>query len=466
MKIVELIRSLIEKYRDDPIGFCRDLLKVELDPPQANILRDIAAGERRITVRSGHGVGKSTTLAFAVIWFMFTRWPAKVIVTAPTAGQLWDALWAEIRSRFAQLPPGLVDIFEMMAEKIVLRADPDNSFCSARTSSKERPEALAGVHSENVLLIADEASGIPEEVFVSGSGSMSGHNACTVLTGNPTRLTGFFADTHRKPGVREMWKQHHISCLDSPRVSRDFIDQIRRTYGEDSNEYRVRVLGEFPTSDDEALIPYDLVVAAMSRDVSPGGRPIWAIDPARFGRDRTAFVERIGQVVSPVQCWQGLDLMQTAGKIVTMWNTVPLKHRPAEILVDSIGIGAGVVDRLRELDLPVRGINVSESAPVGSTTSRLRDELWVKCRDWLAARTGKLPNDMELLADLTAPKFSYLSNGKLKVESKDDMKSRGVRSPDIADALCLTFASDAATLTHGYGAKEPSKPLRRNLRHV
>src|SRR5690606_20096316 len=148
-------------------------------------------------------------------------------------------------------------------------------------------EALAGIHSENVLLICDEASAIPEAVYESAAGSMSGHSAHTVLIGNPTRNSGLFFLSHHK--LKGEWKTFHWSCVGNPLVSQDFINQIASTYGENSNAYRVRVLGEFALKEDDTLIPAELVDSAMSRDVAPDPLAglIYGLDVARFGDDRT-----------------------------------------------------------------------------------------------------------------------------------------------------------------------------------
>src|SRR5262249_47328533 len=143
--------------------------------------------------------------------------PQKTVCTAPTSSQLFDALASEVKSWFNQLSPTLQSLYEITSDRIALKAAPDESFTSFRTSSAERPEALAGVHSKNVLLVADEASGIPEKIFETAAGSMSGHNATTIMAGNPVRTSGLFHDSHTK--LRGEWYCIHVSCLDSKRVT-------------------------------------------------------------------------------------------------------------------------------------------------------------------------------------------------------------------------------------------------------
>lgn len=451
--------DFVDDYRDDPVAFVEIVLEAKPLPWQKEFLQAIAAGERRISVRAGHGVGKSTACSWAAIWFMLTRFPQKTIMTAPTAGQLFDALFSEVKHWFNRLPAALRDAVELYSDRIVQKGTPESSFISARTSSAERPEALAGVHSENVLLICDEASAIPEAVYESAAGSMSGHSATTILIGNPTRNTGLFFRTHHS--LSSDWKTMHVSCLANPLVSHDFVEQIKATYGETSNAFRVRVLGEFALRDDDVLIPAELVDAATQRDVvlNVSEPLIYGVDVARFGDDRTVICKRQGNVVVGFKHWSGEDLMGTVGRIV---HEAKLDS-PEEICVDSIGLGGGVADRLRELGHNVRDVNVSESSALNQQAARLRDELWLACKSWLDTRAVRLPKDDDLRAELIGPTYSFTSNGKIKVEGKSEMKRRGMRSPDLADALCLTFASQAA----GVGGRAlkwiPGKPLKRNV---
>lgn len=455
----EAYAGFVKAYRDQPVKFVKEVLKAEPLPWQAEFMENVARGERRISVRAGHGVGKSTACAWLLIWHMLTRMPQKAVCTAPTAGQLFDALFSEVKHWCNKLPEPLRETIEVFTDRIVQRGAPESSFISARTSSAERPEALAGIHSENVLIIVDEASAVPEPVFEAAAGSMSGHAATTILIGNPTRNTGLFFKTHHQ--LSGDWKTMHVSCLDNRLVSKDFVSQIASTYGEGSNAYRVRVLGEFALKDDDSLIPAELVDAAMDRDigVNPVEPVLYGIDVARFGDDRTVICKRQGNIVLGYKHWSGEDLMGTVGRIVHEAGM----DSPEEIMVDSIGLGGGVADRLRELGFNVRDVNVSESVAFNQQAARLRDELWLSTKEWLESRAVKLPKDEELRAELIGPTYSFTSNGKIKVEGKSEMKRRGMRSPDLADALCLTFAGQAA-LIGGRALKwQPGKPVLRRV---
>jgi phage terminase large subunit len=443
------LSEFVTRYRDDPVLFVREVLGATPLPYQADFLEAIASGERKISIRSGHGTGKSTSASWAMLWYLMLRFPNKVVVTAPTSGQLFDALFAELKRWVNELPQDLQNLLTVKSDRVELTAAPSEAFISARTSRAETPEALAGVHSDNVLLVVDEASGVPEKVFEAAAGSMSGHNATTILLSNPTRSSGTFYETQTR--MSDTWWTRRWSCVESPLVSDEFVQEMRERYGEESNAFRIRVLGEFPLADDDTIIPFHLVESAMHRhiEVDPDRKPVWALDPARFGSDRTAFCKRQGNVVTEIKSWRGLDLMQTVGRVMAEYEALNPSQRPSEILVDSIGIGAGVVDRMRELGAPVRGVNVSESPSMGETYNNLRTELWFKTKAWLEDRSCKLPDNDELLSDLTGIKYSFTSSGKMAAEGKDQMRKRGLRSPDLADAVCLTMASDAAMALSG-----------------
>lgn len=357
----------------------------------------------------------------------------------------------------------------MQTEKIFLKASPDASFVSFRTSRPEKPEALAGVHSENVLLICDEASGIPDPVYESAAGSMSGESAVTVLAGNPVRSSGLFYDVFHS--LRDLWFRIHISCVGHPRVTPDFVEDIRRRYGENSNAYRVRVLGEFPLADDDTVIPFELMEAALTRDVKPLlVKPIWGLDVARYGNDATALARRRGNVlIRPVEEKRALDTMQVAGWVKREFDEAQSADRPSDILVDVIGIGAGVLDRLVELKLPARGINVAEAPTIfDEKYLNLRAELWFKGKDWLYKKDCSLAGDDKLGSELIAPKFRIGSNGKIQVESKDDMKKRlpKLGSPNRADAFLLTLAGESVSAAHGQGQARWNEPLRRRIKGI
>jgi phage terminase large subunit len=443
-------REWLRMYGPDSVRFVREVIGKEPYPDQIDLLRAYDRRDRRIAKRTGHGVGKSTCCAWMIVHQILWRYPQKTLVTAPSAPQLFDALAAEVKAVISRLPDIAKQLIEVQAEGLFLKSAPDESFVTFRTSRAEMPEAMAGIHSVNTLLICDEASGIPDSVFDAMSGSLVDPFPTMVLIGNPVRTSGLFFDAFHD--LSEMWTTFHTSCVGHPNVNAAELESKKQEYGEDSNRYRIRVLGEFPTGDEDTVIAHDLVMAALERDVEPlVVRPIWGVDVARFGNDTSALAKRRGNTLDePVKEKKGWDTMMVSGWIKSEWDATAPSERPSEIIVDVIGYGAGVCDRLLELGLPARGINVSEAqALVDHRYANYRAELWFTGQAWFAAKDCNIRKDKALAAELIGPRFKYTSNGKILVESKDDMKKRGKPSPNKADAFLLTLASQAVSLIGG-----------------
>ncbi len=435
--------------RADPLIFVEKILGVDtLEPWQREALEGVR-DNGRIAVKSGHGVGKTAFISWCVLWWLCTRKPCKILVTANSEAQLRDVTWSEIHMWARQLPQGLFDRYEWGLERIQLKGAPSDCFASRRTASIDRPESLQGFHSEHTLVIVEEASGVPDPLYIPMLGALSTEGSKFLLVGNPTRGNGYFYDAFND--LAESFFRMTINSEDVPRAQGHIQDIINK-WGKGGNDYRVRVLGLFPSTDDETVIPRALCEAAQTRDVEPTEtfRVVWGLDVARFGSDCSALAKRMGNVLlDPPMVWRNKSTMEVTGAVVAEFERVKKQEpyfEPSEILVDSIGVGAGVVDRLAEKGLPVRGINVGELPAQKDIYVRLRDELWFRAREWLEKLDCRMPDDDLLVSQLTSPTYTYLSNGKLLVETKAAMKKRtGGKSPDLADAFCLTFAGGLET---------------------
>jgi phage terminase large subunit len=435
--------KLIERWYDDPDQFDRDMWPDRTEAPekwQSEASRLVAANDR-VAIRSGHGVGKTCWLARRIIWWGATRFPWKVGCTAPSSSQMYDALWAELAKWHQKMPQGLREKFEWKAERFEFVENRGGGFAVAKTARRETPEALAGLHSENMLFVIDEASGVDEIIFETARGAMSTLGAKTIMTGNPTRLSGYFFDAFHKN--RSYWATMKVGTLESTRGNQKELALWREEYGEDSNFYRVRALGEFPTAEDDVIIPLHMVESAVNRDVEQvTSEEMWGLDVSRGGVDLCALAKRRGNVMpEPVKTWKSDDAMVSVGKVVAEYQKAEVK--PMQICVDSIGLGAPVADRLAEQGLPVMCVNVSESHSSNDRYLRLRDEMWERARAWFYERDCKIPNDEPFIGEISLVKWKPTSNGKMKVVTKAEMKKDMNKSPDRSEAFCFTFMAGA-----------------------
>jgi hypothetical protein len=318
----------------------------------------------------------------------------------------------------------------------------------AKTARRETPEALQGLHSDYMLFIIDEASGVDDIVFETARGVMSTKGAKTIMTGNPTRLSGYFYDAFHKN--RDAWATMKVSCYDSTRTNHKEIDQWKEEYGEDSNFFRVRALGEFPDAEDGTIIPLYLVEAATTRDVAPiPSEEVWGLDVSGAGADLCALAKRRGNVIpEPIKVWRSDDTMVSVGKVMAEYRAAAVK--PVQVCVDAVGIGAGVAHALAQQDIPVYCVNVAESHSSNDRYLRLRDEMWERSREWFYGRDVKIPNDPAFIGEITRVKWVMTPNGKMKAMSKYDMKlapPRGLgKSPDRSEAFCFTFMGGVSNI--------------------
>lgn len=443
MKLTKAQEDLIISWHSNPDEFDRDMWP---DPKDVSEIWQDAASRLvvendRTSIRSAHGVGKTAWLARRIIWWGMTRHPWKVGCTAPSSGQMFDALWSELAKWHSKMPLEFRTQFEWKAERFEWVRSPAVSYAVAKTARRETPEALAGLHSENMLFLIDEASGVDDIIFETARGAMSTLGAKTIMTGNPTRLSGYFFDAFHKN--RQYWGNLKVSSFESSRSNLKEIAQWKEEYGETSNFYRVRALGEFPDAEDGTIIPLYLVEAAVSRDVEQvPSEEVWGLDVSGAGADLCALAKRRGNIMpEAIKTWRSDDTMVSVGKVVAEYRDAKVK--PVQVCVDSNGIGAGVAHRLSEQGIPVHCVNVSESHSSNDRYLRLRDEMWERARDWFYARDVKIPDDPMFIGEVTRIKWGLTSNGKMKAMSKYDMKlapPRGLgKSPDRSEAFCFTF---------------------------
>jgi phage terminase large subunit len=451
--------ELRHRYRDDPVGWVEHVLGARPWPVQADILRAVAA-EPRVTVRSCHGVGKSWTAACAALWFLYTREPVVVLTTAPTHRQVREVLWREVRRLHRPLREGSEGAWPRGELRETTLRLAEDRFALGLTT--DEPDRFQGFHAPHVLVIVDEASGVSEEIFQAIEGVLTTGEARLLLIGNPLHRHGAFYASHQ----RGAWARFAISAFDCPNLAEKdpdapgFADQPARfphlvtarwvaerraDWGEASPLYQSRVLGEFPDQASDALLPLSWIEAAIERgrrqpapDPQAAPEPVEiGVDVARFGSCETAACVRRGPGVLALHAWRGAATTETARRV----EALAAAHGAETIRVDAIGIGAGVLDALREaLGDRVVDVNVGRAPANPERFQLLRDELFFALRDRFRDGDIRLPDDTRLREQLAALTYSITPRGQQSVCSKDELARRGIPSPDRADALALAFA--------------------------
>lgn len=445
------LTETILRYAREPGEFVRDILRQQPQRWQYKWMNAVACAKRgevqegydkvmyRFSIRSGTGVGKTNGVACLILWGLGCFVDAKVPCTAPTSPQIKAVLWPELRKLVSGIPGELKVFFPFDVTGDMVKLD--DNFAVARTAREETPEAFQGFHSKNTILVGDEASGIPQPIFLAGQGAMSDPGAITIFIGNPTRAAGFFYDSHTSD--KHLYWTMRVGCQDSEIVSPSYIEEMRGKHGQESYEYKVRVLGEFHTEDSGTIIPRPWIDEAVERDVTPDSDYIiWGFDVSD-GRDKSALAKRKGNILlEPVRSWGGKEVMQSVGIVVDEYWSASRDMRPDEICVDAIGMGTGAAQRLREIlkGEPVRVTSVVVSltgSQVGERYTSRRVELWAWGRAWFESGLVRIPAGCGSLArQLSAVEWEVRdSNGKWAIVDKAILG----HSPDEADAFLLTF---------------------------
>ncbi len=458
--------ATLRRWRTSPLAFVRECLRIEPDEWQADVLRDLEELDALASLRSAmvasKGPGKTTVLAWAMWWFMCTRPHPKVVATAITGDNLSDNLWAEL-AKWQRVSPFLMAAFTWKAESVEAKEAPATWFMSARAwpkggSASEQADTLAGVHADHVMFVLDESGGIPSGVAAAADGGLanatpgSGRTALLMQAGNPTHLEGPLYEAATTDAAR--WRVHYVNGdpdnpRRSPRVDKGWARGLIEKWGKDSPIVLVNVYGRFPRSQANKLLGPDDVTAAVQRFVRPEDlRPfakVLGVDCARFGDDASVLTLRQGPACLRPKELRNLDTQQLAGQV----SMVVGKHQPDAVFIDVGGVGAGVYDRLVALGTPnLYPVDFGSAATEADRFQNKRVEMWWTMADWVKA-SGCLPALAELRRDLCAPTYHFTRDNRVGLESKEDMKKRGLPSPDYGDSLALTFAMPVHRVARG-----------------
>ncbi len=464
------IKQKLREWRHDPLQFVSDCIRIDPSDQQKELLTSIAKS-KRVSVRSGHGTGKDACASWIILWFLTTRPYSKVVCTAPTGHQLSDILWSELSKWLAQ--SNLSSEFALQKDKLYNKnADGGKDrwwalarSTSARASKEEQSETLSGFHGDHLLIVVDEASGVVDPVFIPLEGALTQEDNIVLLIGNMTKSTGYFYDSHFHSSISKRWTKLH---WDSRHISKqpllwelermEYVSYMAEKYGIESNVFRIRVTGDPPSDAETNLIPLAWAMQCVGNEIEPPTEePLYfGVDVARYGEDNSVILPRQGLKIFPWYEFYGLNTISLGDQVVARFAEMMADG----VAIDEIGVGAGVVDWVRRKPMMDRlcfGINVGMASSDKTKYHRLRDELWWLVRERCMKMQYSFPDQVilkgkmeinighELANELSQPTYEFDDNGAMKVESKKQMKLRGVDSPNIADALCLSeyFSSSA-----------------------
>lgn len=441
------------KWREDPVAFAREVLGAEPWSRQSEVLQALVAPRARVAVKSGHKVGKSNLAAIAALWFYASFEDARVCMTSTTARQVDAILYREVRKLFARARIPLDGELGSLARTGIKASD----FRELTGFTAKEPEAVAGISGRNILYITDEASGVGDPIFEAIEGNRAG-GARMLLLSNPTRTEGEFFDAFETK--QQFYRCFTISSADTPNVvegrevipglaTREWVEEKRQEWGEDSPLWKVRVLGEFVRNETGRVVSLHMLGESQARweDTPATGRLVIGVDPAGPGEegDESAFAARVGMKQVACVAMNGLSagahLAHVLGMIAE--HRKPRDPKPAVIL-DALGkVGAEVHGVLRaHLEahpdafqlVAVRGSDRARREP--HVYDHVRDELWARLAQWMRDG-GALLEDAKLDRDLTAPEWIGQLNGRLRVSDKKSLRKALGRSPDRGDATCL-----------------------------
>jgi hypothetical protein len=456
--IAQATEASFAEYNDSPARFVLECFEWQAGegptPYQLEVLRQLPQ-RRRLALRGPHSLGKTALAAWIVVWFALTResmqadW--KAVTTASAWRQLTHYLWPEIHKWTRRLLWQRLgrERFDERTEllQLTLKLAHGEAFAAA----SDKPDLIEGAHASHLLYVFDEAKAIPPATWDAAEGALASGDCFALAISTPGEPQGRFYEIHqRKPGYEDWWTRHVTlaECVAAGRVSREWAEQRARQWGEGAAVYANRVLGEFASSDEDGVIPLAWVEAANERWRALEDSGQWGeftccgVDVARGGEDQTVIALRYGNSIRELRRSSMRDTMATTGAVAGI-----LQAHGGEAVVDVVGIGAGVVDRLKEQGKSVRAFNASEHTEAKDRSGELgfinkRSAAWWRLRELLDPANGHelaLPPDDLLTGDLTAPHWRTTSGGKVQVESKDDIRKRLGRSTDDGDAAVMAF---------------------------
>ena len=442
--------DVYRRIRKDVFALCR-LLNFEPTKQQAELFRAVMDGHKRIAVKSGQGTGKTTASAILAIWRVIQREESKVIVTAPSMRQVQDVFMAEIRRLINRGPKRFQEMFFFTIRKVYVgrRGKDDDSRVDwgIQGVTATDPRNAQGYHGDNISFFIDESSGVPRPIIeqIEGTLTQPENDFLHLHTGNPNTQDCAFYDFFTK--ARHDWKCLTFDALSSPRVSREHCEYMKRIYGERSDVYRVRVLGEFPTMEANAIIALDDLEACAKNDYLECVRATrdkqFGIDLARYGSDESVIVQRSGLAVVNFECFARVDPNKVVKRAFVLQGESHWEDDECIYVADADGMGQGVMERFHDADKELHEFHTS-AIPSRDHFHDKMSEAWFGLARLVKQRKIWLPNDPDLIEQLSCRFYEVTDKGKVKVESKKKYRERTERSsPDRADAMVMAFYDGA-----------------------
>lgn len=404
----------------------------------------------RISIVSGHGIGKSALLSWLILWFLFVHPDSQVACTSPGKEQMYDVLWKELKKWIDRMPEQLAQMYEWESSHIRMKESSQTWFARAKTASKENTEALAGVHADWVMIAVDEASGVEEPIFETMEGALTSGNILVFLISNGTRSIGYFYDTHHKDKAR--WQNYAFDSEQSPRVDHKYVNAIIEKYGRDSVQFTIRVKGGFPDEglmDDKGYVQLfnesDLHFVPFDHEWKPVGRTIGALDASGEGQDTSDWAVRDRARAAIVAEEDKSTPSSMAIKSLTVCDKYGIE--PVDFVIDSFGKGSDVGMEIALATIkqknPWRVTPINVGDVCDDEEDRLlfvnkRAEGYYKLMKWCRAG-GELMESERLKDELMSIRFKRTGNGRIQIMDKVTMKKLGFNSPNKADALSMTF---------------------------
>lgn len=432
LKVAELLMS----YRKDHVMAIEHMFSISLDEQQRALVRGAQPTTSRVAVKSCQGAGKTATLVWLSMLYLLILEDCRVLVTAPSAQQLNRVYHSEFEKWHHKLNPIFKPFFDIKKETINI-VGKTYQMISLVTGNPSNMEGLQGGHSKNYVVMCDEASGLEEIVFDTLQGTLGAGNSKMILTSNPVRNSGRFYEIFTNE--LEKWIRLTFTAAGSAQIEEHWMEEMEEMHGVDSDNYQIRVMGNFGRYGEQQFIPSHNIETAAHHFLEfqqyINYPKVVGVDIARFGSDSTVLVLRQGPKILDITKYQGLDTMEVSARVVDYYH----QHNPSLIYFDAIGVGAGVYDRCSELGLPTREVVVSQKSTRPQMYGNLRAQIWGAMKEWIA-NGADIPNDLDLLKQLNSMQYTYNQKMQIMLMSKKDIKRMGLPSPDIPDAISLTFA--------------------------